>query len=198
MSGKIEGLNIRELLKNTYDRLAERHDSQEIVLQKRVLTEIANDSDYHRIRIGFMKYDNIRLFQFNEKNWVIARGEKCGSYPAERYDSDLLALEFPIEGKDSEQIQKELRERIEQSQYFQNSLVFGMDDGNLGVSEDGIFKEKILGRLNPRIQDFIAQEPEYDKSMILTSTLHHPTTKSMLYKPEFVDFLADSIEAVLK
>lgn len=198
MGDKIKGLNVRDLLKSTYSRLSERHNPEEVVLPNRVLAEIANDSDWHRTRVGYMGYESAGLFQFDGKTWAIARGEKCGSYPAEPYDSDLLALELIAEGKTSEQIQEELREGIGRSSYFRNSLIFGMADGNLSLSKDGRFGERMLRRLQPEIQRFITQEPEYDRSVILVSTLQYPTIKRMLYKPEFVDFLADSIEAVLK
>ncbi len=191
------GLNVRELLKNTYSELSKRHSPQEVVFTNEVLTEIANDSDYHRTRIGYMGYESSGLFQLDGKTWAIARGEKCGSYPAEPYDSDLLALELLVEGKIFKQIQEELKERIENSSYFINSLVCGMADGNLFSHKEGMFGEEMLKILQPEIKRFIAQEPEYDRSMVLL-TLQHPTKKAMLYKPEFVGFLADSIEAVLR
>ncbi len=198
MGDRVEGLNVRELLKSTYLRLYERHNPQVVVFSNRALAEIANDSDYHRTRVGYMGYDSAGLFQFDGKTWAISRGEKCGGYPAEPYDSDLLALEFLAEGKTPKQIQEELGEGIGQSSYFRNSLIFGMADGNLSLNKEGRFGEKMLKRLQPEIQRFIAQEPEYDRSVILVSTLQYPTTKNMLYKPEFADFLADSIEAVLR
>ncbi len=52
--------------------------------------------------------------------------------------------------------------------------------------------------LKPKIEDYVFQKPEYDTSVVLLSTLKHPTKKSMLYKPQFVNFLTDSIETVLK
>ncbi|MBI4154995.1 hypothetical protein HY498_02840 [Candidatus Woesearchaeota archaeon] len=58
MSDKVKGLNVRELLKNTYSRLSERHNPQEIVIPNRALAEIANDSDWHRTRVGYMGYES--------------------------------------------------------------------------------------------------------------------------------------------
>ncbi len=198
MGEKTEGLNVRELLKSTYSTLTARHNPQQIVLANRALAEIASDSDWHRTRVGYMGYENAGLFQFNGKTWAIARGEKCGSYPAEPYDSDILALELLADRKTPEQIQEELSKGIGQGSYFKNSLIFGMANGNLSLNKEGRFGEEMLKRLQPEIERFIAQEPEYDRSVILLLSLQHPATKLMLYKPEFADFLADSIEAVLK
>lgn len=227
MSKKKEGLFVRELLKNTYDRLAERNPHQEIVLAEPALAEIANDSDWHRTRIGYMKYEKANFLQLDNKNWAIGRGESYGSYPAEPYDSDILALELVYDEKKSEKIkekirkgrtldlstisidtempviQERLKRGIENSRYFENTLVCGMADGHLATGGRSSwypnpFKERMLELLKPKIDDFIEQKAEYDTRYILASTLRHPTTKLMLYKPNFVDFLTETIEFVLK
>lgn len=200
MSKQDVGLSVRELLKNTYILLCERHKPQQIVLADRALAEIANDSDWHRTRVGYMGYENVGLFGLNGKEWAIARGEACGSYPAEPYDSDILALEFDLKGlrKTKEQIQEELKEAIGMSSYFENSLVYGMADGNLAVSENSRFGKKMLETLRPEMQKFIAEKPEYDSRYLSLSTLSPVCTKNVKYKNEFADFLADSIENVLR
>jgi len=192
------GLHVRGLLRGAYEKLSQTHKNKEITFSNSVLTEIADDSDYHRTKKGYMGYESARTFQFNGKIWVVARGEECGSYPAEPYDSDILALEFPLEGRITKATKKELTKKIRESSYFSNSLICGMADGNLAVSEGGRFGKQMIDLLRPKIQDFIAQKPEYDRSVILASTLQYPTTRCMLYKPEFADFLAELFETVLK
>ena len=129
-----DSLNVRNVLKGTYALLRERHNPKEIVFPNGVLTEIGNDSDWHRTKVGYMGYESEGLFQLDGVTWAIARGEKCGSYPAEPYDSDLLALEVIVEGKTHEKIQEELSERIAYSSYFIKSLVCGAAAGNLFFS----------------------------------------------------------------
>jgi len=192
-----KGLYVRDLLKSAYEILSQQHENIEITFPNQVLTEIADDSDWHRSRTGYMGYESARAFQFNGKVWVVARGEKCGSYPAKPYDSDVMALEFPLKGIITEATKEELTRKIEESSYFINSLIYGMADGNLAVSGRGRFEKQMTELLRPKIQEFIAQKPEYDRSVVLASTLQHPTTKNMLYKPEFADFLARTFEAVL-
>ena len=192
-----KGLHVRDLLREAYEKLSQQHENKEITFPNRVLTEIANDTDWHRSRTGYMGYKSARTFQFNGKIWVVARGEKCGSYPAEPYDSDIMALEFPLKRRITKATQEELVRKVGESSYFRNSLIYGMADGNLAVSERGRFGKQMLDLLRPKIQEFIAQEPEYDRSIILASTLQYPTTKNMLYKPEFADFLAESFKSVL-
>lgn len=152
-----EGLSVRELLKATYNRLAERHPHEEMILEGKPIAEIANDSDWHRTRVGYMRYETANLFQFNNKTWAIARGEKCGQYPAEPFDSDILALELSVESKTGEQIKGELEEMIRRSEYFRNSLVFGMADGRIGVGTRHSY-ERMTELLSSGISKFIAQE----------------------------------------
>jgi len=56
----------------------------------------------------------------------------------------------------------------------------------------------MLDLLKPEIERFIAQKPEYNREVILASTLSAPVTRSTRYRPEFADYLADSVEKVLQ
>jgi len=195
---KAVGITVGDLLKNTVKTLTTRNAAKEISLPDGAEAEIANDSDWHRTRVGYMHYEKVNLLNIGDRNWAIGRGEKWGSYPAEPYDSDILALRFDAGNKTDGRIVEEIRRGIETSSYFQNSLVYGYADGNLGVCKSGRFGEEILKALKPKVSSFIAQKAEYDEEHILMSTLQYPTTQVMLYKPNFVDFLTETIEKVLK
>lgn len=191
-----ESLSARELFKRTYETLCDRHEHTIVTFQNRVLTEIGDDSDYHRTRKGYMGYENSGLFNLNGKTWAISRGENAGGYPADAYDGDILALEFLTDGKTQEQIRQELTKKIKESSYFKNSLIHSRMGGELAGFEGGL-GERMQERLKPVIEVYIAQQPEYNTELVLLSTGEHPPTKSTLYKPEFADFLADSIEGIL-
>jgi hypothetical protein len=198
MRKKQRELSVNELLKNAYEILSERNKNREIVFSHKILTEIASDNDWHKNKIGYMVYKSARAFEFNNKTWIIARGEKCRGYPAECYDSDILALESRSKEEMTKIGKKELEKRIGESKYFRNSLIYGMVDGNIAVNENGRFAKKMLNLLKPKIEDYIAQKPEYDYRMILLSTMQNPPIKVMLYKPKFSNFLAESFETILK
>ncbi|MBN2141899.1 hypothetical protein JW711_01085 [Candidatus Woesearchaeota archaeon] len=53
---------------------------------------IAEDNDYHRSRTGYMSYDRVRIMPWGCVDWVIALGEKTGSYPGSQYLSDMIAV----------------------------------------------------------------------------------------------------------
>ena len=189
-------LNVNELLKNTYSNLEKRNSHEKIKLTDLVYTEIADDSDWHRTRKGYMRYEKVDIFDFG-KQWLLGCGENCGSYPARPYDSDILALEISNENKPIN-IQKEIEEKIHLSSYFRNSLIYGYADGNLGISKSGRFGKRMRETIKPKVSEFIAQKPEYDSQYLELSTLLPVNTKEMLYKPVFVDFLTEAIEDVLK
>lgn len=192
-----KGLDVRELLKNTYDRLLKKHSSREIVFPIEVLAEIANDSDYHRTRVGYMGYKSAGLFQFNNKTWAIARGEKRGSYPADPYDSDILTLPFSIKTSREEKIRDKLKKDIENNYYFRNSLIVGMADGIIGASQKNKLATKLFEIIGHSFSSFISQKLEYHSELFYLDL--QPAVKSpMLYKQEFVDFLANTIHQVLK
>lgn len=188
-------LLVGELLENTYTKLCNKNPNIEIILPERVTSEIADDSDYHRFRTGYMGYERIKFFNFNNKSWLIGNGKSCGNYPARPYDSDILSLEFVVD-KNPDKVYKQFKDKI--GSYFRNSLIYGMTDGNLAVSREGRFAKQMMDLLIPKIEKFIAEEPKYNEEILSLDTLKPVNISPMKYKPELVDFLAESIEIVLK
>jgi len=197
-------LGIVELFDATYSKLVERHNPNELTFPNTTLSEIANDTDWHRTRVGYMCYSGIGLFDLEGRTWAIARGTKGGSYPGDMYIGDIIALDLIVGDNSEDDIKKELSKRISSGSYFMNSLFLGLKDGNLGIKKErsrGIptrFGKKMIQMVSPRIKEFVMQTPEYNNELILFSTLQPPATKVMLYNPKTPDFLADCIEQVLK
>ncbi len=194
-----DGIRVRELLKETYSRLCKRNNIEEVVLNNMAFAEIANDSDWHRTKIGYMGYKSVGLFKYDGKIWVIGRGEACGAYPAERYDSDILALELQPEILDEiKKSTRKLEKMIEESTYFRNSLIYGMADSSLAVNKNGRFGKTMIELIVPEVEKFIAKDPEYDYECLSVSTLDFVCKRPVKYKQEFIDFLTRCIEDVLK
>jgi len=191
-----KNLNVTELLEQTYSILCNRHNPQKIILPRRARAEIADDSDYHRTRTGYMAYKSVGLFKLNNKTWAITKGEAAGDYPADPYDSDITAIEFEPHNKTDEQMQKELYDSIQESSYFINSLIHSMSNGELATSK-GKFCGCMSSILNSSIYEFIAQMPEYHPEYLSLSTLSPFCTRQTLYKNKFADFLANTIEKAL-
>lgn len=189
-------LSVRELLDKTYENLEKKFEHRIITFPKPALAEIADDSDWHRSRTGYMKYKQANVFELNGNEWAVAIGRACGSYPAEPYNTDLSAIKTNTEGKLEEEIQEEIRRGFNRSIYFTNSLVYGMSDGSLAVGKESPFKDKILEALRPQIENYLAKPPQYHDRFV-TMDLRPVVTARAEYKPEFADFLAETIIKVL-
>ncbi|MFH1331659.1 MAG: hypothetical protein ABIH63_00035 [archaeon] len=191
-----EVLSVAELLEKTYWALEKRAKHKTIIFPKPALTEIADDSDWHRTRTGYMKYKQATLFKLDGGEWAVALGRACGSYPADPYDTDLSAIKCTIEGKLEEQIEEEIMSGFRRSVYFTNSLVYGMSDGSLAINQRSKLGNKILEIIRPEIENYMAKKPEYH-DRFMTMDLRPAVTARAEYKPEFADFLAESIIKVL-
>ncbi len=83
--------------------------------------EIADDSDYHRTKKGYMVYEDLILLKSQKKHIVLALGEAYGAYPADPYDRDITAV-F-LQPEDLEAWEKKASGLLKKSTYFHNSLI---------------------------------------------------------------------------
>jgi len=196
------GLTGGEILEKTYKILCGKCTPKTITLSDVAMAEIADDSDWHRSKTGYMLYKELNQITINDKNWVLGLGEKGGDYPAEPFGKDILALEYEPTGKDQKQIDSDITSMIRISEYFRNTLIMSLADGQLKLATPDSpcycrFSEKMKEYLAGKFKDYVAQKPEYDRECVLVSTMDFPCTKEMTFKESFAEFLADTIEKIL-
>lgn len=187
-------LSARELLEGVYNVL--KNGGREIKLPSKAMAKIADDSDWHRTRVGYTGYESATLLKVGEKEWVVAFGTACGDYPADPYNCDIVAVQFSGNGKSDEQVAAEIHDALEGNRCFRHSLVYVMANGQLVVNKDGHFGQKVLELLRPKVQEFIAQDLETDPRYF-TLDLRPVVKSAVQYKAEFVGFLYDTLRAVL-
>jgi hypothetical protein len=173
-------VGIRDLLRDTYVTLNNRHKFQEIFFKKKPVSQIGvcleNGSECKR----YLKYSKVGLFSLENHNWVIGRGERCFIR-----ENDLIAFEVSDRDKKSFAFNLKLARKIEYNiSYFSDSLVFGRMNGELGFNNSGKFKDDFSKLILPYQKDFIINE--------------NSETSNVMYKPEFSDFLADCVEGFLR
>jgi len=200
MEKRKKELSVRALLEQTVNHLEAEYKYKKVGFENPVRVEIADDSDWHRTKTGYMTYEKLNLFSFNgnAKYWAIGLGTTNGGYPAADYDSDIIALLFNPKSKRIIQIRKELTDILHHSTYFSNSLICGEYDGNLSAVKKCSLGQKVVEKLKPEIEKFIAKEPKYDSEYIRMDNLAPMNTQNMMYKPKFVEFLSQTIIDVLK
>lgn len=187
----VEGITASELLKQVFESMQRKLEGREIQLPSAALAEIANDSDWHRTRIGYMSYQAVTLVKIDDKEWALAFGSASGDYPAGPYSCDIVVLPVSTNGKSDEQLVLEIHDALAASSYFRNSLVYAMYDGSLAGAKNGRFTQSVIELLRPRIMEFTAQEMEINRGVVHLD-LRPVVKSSYLYKPEFVTFLSDS------
>ncbi|MFA5303154.1 MAG: hypothetical protein WC393_01295 [Candidatus Nanoarchaeia archaeon] len=188
-----KGITVNELFQGIYNSLIKKNKHEKINFSEKVYAEIADDSDWHRTRTGEMIYENASLCTFNNQQYLIALGLKTAGYPADKYSCDLTAIKIS-----NKNIAEEgLMSILEQSTYFKNSLMHGLNDGNIGLVKNN-YGEKLFNIIKEKTDEIIAQEPEYNPNYIDLSTLGAVCTKSIKYKKEAINLITDSIEKILK
>lgn len=193
---KKESLTAKELLQEVFDTLQKKLKGVEVVFPSRALAVIGNDSDHHRTRIGYTRYLSATLVTVKGKAWAIAFGTKYGDYPADSYNCDIAAVEVP-DGLESDlQVEEAVHEALTRNSYFRSSLIIAMRNGGLGAAEGKRFGG-LATTLRQKLQEFIAQERETDPNHC-TTDWRPVVTRNVLYKREFVDFLAETFQAALE
>lgn len=164
---------------------------------------IADDSDWHRNRTGYMSYDSAQILRFGKKAWVVARGEKTGDYPGDQYASDIIAIYAGDVGvlpekERAERLKEILRKGSSQSHAeFSDSLLVAMSDGSVVFPEFGIGR-RLFELKGDELQTHIAEQRQLDKRYISAGTLQPLVAKAQSYKSSAVVVVVEGIETVLK
>ncbi len=188
-----QGLSVRELFAQVFDMLKENLSGEVIKLPYRAFAEIANDSDWHRTRVGGMCYESTVLVRMNGKRWALAFGTATG-YPADPYNCDIIAVEVSQygDGIDGATLSCEL----EKSTYFKNTLIFAKADGTLFAPKNGFERRMFKALEKVDLSGFLARAPEIDPEH-MTMDLRPVVTAVARYKKEFVSFLSKLLQEVL-
>ena len=192
-----QGIDVHKLLRAAYNRLGHKYHSRELHFPQGVCVEIADDSDGHRTRKGYFRYRSAKIIRVGPRWWVIARGERSGQYPADPFDSDIIAIRIPGRLKPDQDTTNMVASAIRQGEYFRNSAVVGLADGRLLQIEDNILGQAVSGILRSELPRLLAVPPRRDGRYLDLSTLAPVTVSSARYHRRAVDVLTRALEAVL-
>jgi len=191
------GISVLDLFKKVVAKLVLDLRGKKICFPARIEAEIANDSDWHRNRVGYIGYDEAFLVKVQDKQMVIALGEKCGQYPGDQYCCDLVVAFVLAKSKMPKDIKSSVREILSSNTYFHSSTMVAMADGRFGVRQGSPYLAQINAAISARIlSDYTARDLEVDRDL-LTMNLQPVVKAGVLYKEEFVDILADILKKVV-
>jgi len=122
---------------------------------------IADDSDDHRTRRGYMRYLSFRIITLGSQQFALGLGTAWGSYPARPYENDIMILKVPQAIKDVE-ICKWLEETVPSNRIFRSSVILGMELGELRFPGTAWWwlSEKLL------VKDFFRIEKKMSELMV--------------------------------
>lgn len=170
-----------------------------IFLNSEPWAKIADDSDGHRTREGFMCYKRVAVVRVSGIAFLLVMGEKSGDYPAEKYDCDITAIRL---GKKPVRTTKGFliaaADMLERSEYFKNSLVLTMSWGDIAIGGDSCFKHIIEKKLPMIIDSIKASDAKFDREHLLLSSLMPITTRPAMYHLDSPKILAETLIEVLK
>lgn len=72
----VEGLSVYQVLEGVYNFLKDL-GGKEITLPFQVRVEIANDSDWHRTRVGYMIYEKVLMLRVDGREWAVVLGKSA-------------------------------------------------------------------------------------------------------------------------
>lgn len=202
-----EFLGNRELISSVYLNILQRFPHQEIDFQGEPPSSvIADDSDAHRSRIGIMFYDNVSLLTVDNKTWVLALGQRTKNYPADQFSFDLKAFRYEKGAQMESEIREDLRKRVKgnnpkemsEGYYFQKSLLIGISGRGMVVNNKYGPSARLGDLTRAEFENYVAQKPEVDTHFVNNPGFGPPILeKSIKYKPEYVEVLAQAISEVL-
>jgi hypothetical protein len=124
----VKGLTAGKLIDETYNWIREETgDYKDLVFEDEgVYSLVAVDANHHRWINGHMVYKSAMLLQIGDRTWLLAKGEFGGGYPARHYERDIFAAQLRINGKSIAEIISEVKNLIEETTYFRNSIIGAM------------------------------------------------------------------------
>lgn len=190
-----------EIINLTFKKIKKKHAEKEIVFPHYVLSLIADDSDYHRTRQGFMRYDSVIVVKLGDNNWVMAKGRAWGDYPADPYDNDILVggLGDSLKGKSNQKLAEEIMEQIGSywNSGFVNSIIAARNSGHLFTGRR--WQEVMADFVAPKISEFVEKGLETHEGYVTLEVggIVPAVKSSIKYKKEFADFLAKTIIEII-
>jgi len=158
-------LDLDELIEETYNKLSQKKISTLIKLQNEDLTEI---------------YKEVRLFDIYGKTWAIVKGKNSKQNDS-LFNKGIFAFEFTKNEKETkEQLKKRLEKKIEEDDFFPNSIIIGKNNEDIYFDRNGRFGNEMFMKTNPEIKKFTSKNlPKH-------------------YHSNFADYLSNTILKILE
>lgn len=184
-----KALTAGEVLDAVFCRLQKQSGGRTVRLTSNLNILVADDSDYHRTRRGFMVYDSFTFCGFGGEIWAIGRGRAKGSYPIDPYwGGDLWGFKMnPWGMSDEECVEEIMNEHRFLRHGFKGTWFIALSDGNL-ITRKRALEHSLEDLLSHRVQ------PVRLRKNFGTGWLHLTTLQTYYWMPEVVDYLCQRLQ----
>ena len=186
-------------MRASFDKVKAITGGRMIILDESPWAEIADDSDGHRERKGYMKYSRVFVTRIKGHAWILAFGEAVGGYPADPYGNDITALHLGRERvfDTDQEFLKEVSEKLGESEYFSNSLILTMSSGAMSFNKPSSWFNYAMPAIRDIAPQLVAEDPKFDREHLSLSTLSPIVTSSAKYNVAAPKMLAEKLVEVL-
>ncbi|MFA5197788.1 MAG: hypothetical protein WC437_05220 [Patescibacteria group bacterium] len=193
----VKELTAKESFDKAFKHMRKKLNGKEVVLSESPQAEIANDSDWHRERVGYFIYKKVMTAVIDGKECVIALGTASGDYPADPYGCDIVAFRISLDGKSEKEVKELICKKLIEGSYFKNSVVIAMDDGRTTINPKGPFTEFIRETAHEWTPaEYTAKPVEYHEG-VLTLDCRRAVKSSKRYTEQFPAHLSDMVCAAI-
>jgi len=193
-----------DVVRQVRNRLVKRLDGEAHALPRELYLVIADDSDHHRSRTGYMKYDAGHVVAAGENRLFLALGEAHGDYPPRPFDCDLMALKLTWDWKGPSDVidyfDRAPGMYIAAGQMpFNATLLLAMASGELCDGGDWTrFQTPIKAALaDPDVRKHMVQPVERDPRYIAASTLQQVVSRPARFSSAIVNPLTEKLIEIL-
>jgi len=124
-------LKAHEVLARAFEQALPNVDAEPLGIGEPVRALIADDSDDHRTRRGWMRYDELYGARVASRTYVLGLGESEGHYPARPYRADIVILSYQDPPQDL--LAQALLDVRHEAKFFRRSFLIAMRNGLLEV-----------------------------------------------------------------
>ncbi len=191
------GLSVGQLFRKVFDALQQRLEGETVVFERPPRAEIADDSDWHRSRTGYMVYEAAFLATIGNDLWLFAFGNQTAGYPADPYAAELLGRKVRADENESpEERQQRLSETIGEASYFSNTFFVGMADGRI-AGTNYRYSQSSLEHLGLLSEDDIVQDLEH-RTDVLHADLRPVVSQARRYNEALAQRIVEAILASIR
>ncbi len=190
-----EGLSLTadQVLNEVLALLLAKWENEATDLESPIRVEVADDSDYHRTRKGYFRYNRLYVVTLPRHRWILGKGVNAGGYPADGLVSDLLARQLPSVLQADH---KTIIGVVTGSEYFSHSVMVVREGGEFAVAGSQQRQAEYRRLFRADAKEVVASEGKVNTE-VMTMSLEPVFDSETLWTRRMAELMAETIAQIL-